>query len=309
MNGIFDDFKAEFSKRDNTLIQLILVNLVVFVVILLLKITLYFGEVAHVYGWVLTHLSLPASLYSFVYKPWTLLTNFFVHEGVFHILFNMLFLYWFGSLVEEYIGGRRLLSLYILGGLAGGLTFMFLYNVLPYFSASLPSASLYGASGAVYAIIVGAATLLPEHTFSLLLIGPVRIKYIALFYILLSMAELVGSNPGGNIAHLAGALLGFVFIKSLRNGTDLGAPVNATADFITILFKKKPQMRVSYKREASPAPSSRSFYVSGQKPVANATAMPNQDEIDAILDKISKSGYESLSKEEKQRLYKASQQS
>lgn len=309
MNGILDDFKAEFAKRDNTLIQLILVNLVVFVIILLLKITLYFGEVAHVYGWVLTHLSLPASLYSFAYKPWTLFTNFFVHEGVFHILFNMLFLYWFGSLVEEYIGGRRLLSLYILGGLAGGVTFMFLYNVLPYFSASLPSASLYGASGAVYAIIVGAATLLPEHTFSLLLIGPVRIKYIALFYILLSMAELVGSNPGGNIAHLAGALLGFVFVRSLRNGTDLGAPVNATADFFTKLFKKKTQVRVSYKREASPAPSSRSFYVSGQKPTASATAMPNQDEIDAILDKISKSGYESLSKEEKQRLYKASQQS
>jgi len=298
MNGILDDFRNAFSRKNNGLIQIILINLIVFLALIVLKVVLTLSGASYIYNVVLDQLALPSALGSLIYKPWTLFTYFFTHEGIFHILFNMLFLYWFGKLIDEYLGNRRLINLYVLGGLAGGVLYIALYNLLPYFADRVAGSTLIGASGAVFAVVVGAATLMPNYTFHLLLLGPVRIKYIAAFYVVLSFAQSIGANAGGEIAHLGGALLGFVFIRQLRSGNDMGRPLTAFAEWFNRLFRKKPVMRVTYQNKTK---SGYGGYSS------NNYGVPNQDEIDTILDKISRSGYESLSKEEKQKLFRASQ--
>lgn len=304
MGSIFDDLRGEFAKTNNAVVKLILLNVFVFVVVITLYIVLTLSENSLYYQWVMEQLSLAADINVFKYKPWTLLTNFFVHQGPFHIFFNMLSLYWFGRVIEEYIGSRRLVALFILGGLAGGVLFLSMYNLLPYFQKEL-NTSLIGASGAVFAVILGAATLLPDYTFFVILLGPVRLKYIAAFCIIISMAQLVGPNAGGNLAHLAGAMVGFAFIKALKNGNDWGKPIYAVGDLFQKITARKPNVRVPQRARATTTSTNRGYATTNEN---TSVAVPNQDEIDAILDKISKSGYESLSREEKQKLYKASQQ-
>jgi membrane associated rhomboid family serine protease len=296
-NGLLDEFKNAFRKPENGLVQLILINVIVFVTLIILNVVLTLSGAGNIYHLILRQLMLPADFEVFLSRPWTLITYFFTHEGFFHILFNMLFLYWFGRLISEYLGNKRLISLYVLGGLAGGVTYMLIYNLLPYFHEQIPIALMLGASAGVYAVVVGAATLMPDFTFFLLFLGPVRIKYIALFYVFLSFAQTVGTNAGGNLAHLGGALIGFIFIRQLQKGNDIGKPVNKTLYFFQNLFKPRPKIRVSYKKQDKNSSNN----ALGGKP-----NKPKQDEIDAILDKISAKGYESLSKEEKQKLFNAS---
>ena len=303
MSGLFDDFRSEFNKPNNTLVQLILINTIVFLLLLILKVVLTLSQTPGAYLQILDQFQLTASLPAFVRKPWTLITYFFTHEDIFHILFNMLFLYWFGRLVDEYLGSRRLVALYMLGGLLGGLAYMAIYNLVPYFQAHI-GAPMIGASAATFAVAVGASTLLPNYTFHLLFFGPVRIKYITFFYIVLSLARSIGPNAGGEISHLGGALLGFLFIKLLQNGTDLGQPLYWVTDTWRGLFRKKPPVRVA-QRQRSSASTHAATYASGAS--STAASVPDQDEIDAILDKISRSGYESLTREEKQKLFRASQ--
>jgi membrane associated rhomboid family serine protease len=303
MASLLHNLKSEINKPDNALVKLILLNASVFVVLLLLKIILTLSNHLPTYQWVVDLVRVPSALPELAQRPWTVFTYFFAHEEIFHILFNMLFLYWFGKLIDEYLGTKRLVALYILGGLAGAITYVLIYNVSPYFREVVGISRMLGASASVYAVTVGAATLLPNYTFSLLLLGPVRIKYIALFYILLSLAQSVGPNAGGNLAHLGGAIVGYVFIKMLQSGNDLGKPLYLIGELWSRLFRKKSTMKVTFKAKAvqrnptSPRPASSSRTIE----------VPDQDEVDSILDKISQSGYESLSKEEKQKLFRASQ--
>lgn len=305
MSGIIDDFKAEFSKPDNALVKIILVNIVVFLTLLLLRVLFTFGQNSQIYDTILLFLRVPAAPLELLTRPWTVVTYFFVHEEVLHILFNMLFFYWFGRLIDEYLGARRLVALYVLGGLAGAFTFVLIYNLVPYFHDQVGAAQMLGASAAVFSVIIGASTLLPNYTFNLLFLGPVRIKFIALFYLVLSIANTLGPNAGGNLAHIGGALIGFIFIRSLQNGTDLGGPVYALMAFWSRLFKSRSPKRVSYREKT--VYRSTSYYASTGS-TSQSIETPDQDEVDMLLDKISKSGYESLTKEEKQKLFKASQQ-
>lgn len=304
MSGIFDDFRREFSKSENALVKIILINTVVFLTLLLVKVISTLSQAPEAYGWLIDMIRLPAEPHEFLYKPWTLVTYFFAHEDIFHILFNLLFFYWFGRLVVEYLGARRLVALYLLGGIAGGLAYMLIYNLLPYFQADVAGSRMLGASAAAFSVAVGASTLLPNYTFHLLFLGPIRIKYIAFFYIVLSLAQSIGPNAGGNLAHLGGAVIGYLFIKLLQNGTDIGKPVYAVMEVWGRLFKKRPPMRVTY-REKQVYKSTTVYSTSS---ATSSIETPGQDEIDTILDKISRSGYESLTKEEKQKLFRASQQ-
>jgi membrane associated rhomboid family serine protease len=252
--------------------------------------------------------TLPSVISEFLKEPWTLFTYSFAHYfnygdpalnyrgadvGIFHILMNMLVFYWFGRLFVEYLGSDKLIALYVLGGLAGGLLYLLMYNTIPYFIAQ-PS-TLVGASAAVYAVVVAVAVLLPNYTFFLLFLGPVRIKYIAAFYIVISFLGSVGSNAGGNIAHLGGALIGFVYMKQLQSGVNWGGWVSITIDWFKDLFKPRARVKVSYRKEKEAGPRK-----PGGKPAVS------QDELDAILDKISAGGYESLTKDEKEKLFNAS---
>ncbi|MGB3848742.1 MAG: rhomboid family intramembrane serine protease [Tunicatimonas sp.] len=298
MNNILDDFKNAFSRPNNGLMKIIVINLVVFLALLFLQVILTLSGNENWYHEVVRQLSLPADLTQFLYRPWTLITYFFTHEGFFHILFNMLFLYWFGMIIMEFLGSEKLVNLYVLGGLAGGVLYMLVYNVLPYFSDRVAVAQMLGASAGVYAVVVGAATFTPNYSISLILLGPVRIKYIAIFYIIVSFAGTVGPNAGGDWAHLAGAALGFVFIKQLQRGNDLGKPVTSFLTFVKSFFVQQPKVRVSHRSTTKTKSRART----------NGTYSNRQEEIDAILDKISESGYDSLSREEKQKLFDASKQ-
>ncbi|CAN5466240.1 rhomboid family intramembrane serine protease [soil metagenome] len=296
MNGFLDEFKNAFSKPGNGLVKIIIINLIVFLALLVLEVFLTLSGANGIYAFILQQLMLPSSIENFLVKPWTLFTYFFTHEGFFHFAFNMLWLYWFGKLTMEYLGSQKLVNIYVLGGIVGGITFIIIYNILPFFSDQVTFARMLGASAGVYAVVVAAATLMPNYTFFLFLIGPIKIKYIALFYVIVSFAQTTGQNAGGNLAHLGGALIGFLFIQQMHKGVDLGKPVTKTMAFISGFFTKKPKIKVSY---SSPK----------RKPTSTTTVInrkANQDEIDLILDKISESGYESLTKEEKQLLFNAS---
>ncbi len=299
-NSILDEFKMAWKKPDNGLIQIILINLIIFILINILRVVISISgnTGTELYSLIIYQLALPSNIMTFLIKPWTLVTYFFTHERFFHILFNMLFLYWFGKIIYQFLGNNKLINLYILGGLIGGLLFILIYNLVPFYSNRVDNSILIGASAGVFAVVVGAATYMPNYTFFLLFLGPVKIKYIAIFYVLLSFFNIDGSNAGGELAHLGGAFIGFFYIQQLRKGNDFGQPIIQFLNFVKSLFKPSQKIKVSYKSKKKKAHTKNTTTVKD-------TGI-SQDEIDVILDKISEGGYESLSKEEKQKLFDAS---
>lgn len=309
MYGSFwENLRNAFRHSDNSLYKLIAINILAFFVLLVLRVLLTISGLEPIYKEGLSFLMMPASLSTLATQPWTIFTYMFLHEGVFHILFNMLFLYWFGLLIHQYLGSRKLVNLYILGGLFGGVFYVLIYNLAPYFSASVDTSMMLGASAGVFAIVVGAATLTPNTTFFLLIIGPVKIVYIAAFYVILSFANSIGANAGGEIAHLGGALLGYLYIVQLRRGTDLGVPVQKVGIFFENLFNRnRSRVKVSYRKAKTT--SSGGFGGFSTKSSATPTSKSQettQEEIDQILDKIAAKGYDALSKEEKRKLFEFS---
>ncbi len=286
-NFIIEDFKNSWNKKDNGLVKIILINVIFFVSMSVLQVVFTLSGLTSLFVILLNKLMLPAELKTFIFQPWSLISYFFLHMNFMHILWNMLFLYWFGKIIHDNIGNNAIISLYVLGGIIGGLFYMALYNIIPYYSEMVSQSLMLGASAGVFSVVVGSATLLPNYTFYLLFLGPVRIKYIALFYVLLSFLDVSGNNAGGEIAHLGGAFIGFLYIKQLQNGINMGEGI---INFINYFSSEKRKT----KRKAD--------NVSSESNRDNIS----QDEIDKILDKISDSGYSSLSKKEKEKLFNAS---
>jgi membrane associated rhomboid family serine protease len=297
-NSILDEFKMAWKKPDNALVQIIIINVAVFIIINILRVIFSITGNPETYNLILFQIALPSDVTSFLFKPWTLVTYFFTHERFFHILFNMLFFYWFGKIIYEFLGSNKLINLYVMGGLAGGLLFMLIYNLVPYFHDRVEGSILIGASAGVFAVVVGAATHVPNYTVFLLFLGPVRIKYIAIFYVVLSFINIDGSNAGGELSHLGGAIIGFLYVQQLRKGNDFGQPIITFLNFVKSFFKPSPKVKVSYK--------AKSKKTSAENIKPNPDSGVSQAEIDAILDKISEGGYESLTKQEKQKLFDAS---
>lgn len=305
--GFWDNLKNAFKHSDNSLYKLLAINILVFFVMVIIRVIFTFSGAVAIYQVIREQLMMPAYIPSFLTQPWSLLTYMFFHEGLFHILFNMLFLYWFGLLVNEYLGSRKLANLYILGGIAGALLYVLMYNVSPYFTEVLPAAKMLGASAGVYAIVVGAATLAPNTTFQLILLGPVKIKYIAMFYVIVAFVNSAGTNAGGELAHLGGAALGFFYVTQLRKGNDWGRPVQAVGRFFENLFQNKPKVRVSYRKKKTFTSTSGYPTSESKSSISQAKgAEPTQEDIDLILDKIAEKGYDSLNKEEKRKLFEFS---
>jgi membrane associated rhomboid family serine protease len=228
----------------------------------------------------------------FISKPWTLLTYSFFHDGFGHIFFNMIVLNFSSSLFLTFFNQKQLLGLYVLSAIFAGIAF-----VLGYYLLNL-SASIVGASGAIMAILVAATTYSPLINVRLLLIGNVKLWHITLVILVIDLMQMRLDNSGGHIAHLAGAFFGFVFIKLLENGTDLSKIVSTILDFFVNLFSKSQstpfkKVHKNYKRPTA-------------KPTSKiVTKDKTQQQIDEILDKISRSGYDCLTKEEKEFLFKA----
>ncbi len=289
---IVNDIKEQFRKPNNALIKIILINVFIYLIDCLLFIPGIWSKNTSLFDIVYREQVLSSNWNTLLYHPWTAFTYFFSHQipSPLHILFNMLGLYWFGFIVQDLVGSRKLISLYVLGGLVAGLIYMLVSNYIPYFQEH-STGTLVGASGSVFAVVVGAAAISPSYRFHLIIIGPVKVSYLAFIYVFLSFIGTVGSNPGGNVAHLGGALFGYVFVDQLRRRRDLGKLLFTPWNAIKGLFDKSARIKVSYKNQ------------DGSK-----SSVLQQAEIDAILDKISRSGYESLNKEEKRKLFEASKQ-
>jgi membrane associated rhomboid family serine protease len=292
---MFEEFRNAFQKPNNAHVQLIIINVAVFIAMAFLYVIFTASENSGIFTVIHRQIAIPASLLDFLRKPWTIITYAFAHDlsGVFHILFNMLAFYWFGKLFIEYLGSDKLIAVYFLGAIAGAISYLIVYNIIPFYISRVPDGGMVGASAAVFAVMVAIATLLPDYTFFLLFLGPVKVKYIALTYIVISLLGSVGNNAGGNVAHLGGALMGFIYTKQLQIGVNWGGWITITLDWFKGLFSPRPRVKVTY-RKAEPKKPSVSF------------SKASQEEIDLILDKISDRGYESLSKDEKEKLFNAS---
>lgn len=295
MGNFVSDLKNNF-RRGNISLQLIYINVGIFVVTTLISVFLM------LFNWDATfwlqYLELPAWLPLFLKQPWSLVTYMFLHAGALHLLFNMLWLYWFGQLFLSLYSSRHFRGLYILGGLCGGLLYMLAYNVFPYFSNYLYGSFLLGASASVLAIVVATAVRSPEYRVNFMFVGAVRLKYVALFVVLTDLLFVTSGNGGGHIAHLGGALAGWWFARSLQKGTDITGWINKVFDALSGGIKlKRPAKKPKMKVEKGGRTADYDF---------NARKKQQSEEIDRILDKLKKSGYSSLTTEEKKRLFDAS---
>ena len=302
-NSILNDFKNAWGKPENATIQLIIINVSVFAILRISGVFFFFSGVEGLVDTVIDFLGVPDSFQKLIFKPWTVVTYMFTHYSFFHILFNMLLLYWFGKIIEEYLGSKKLIGIYVWGGFFGAFLYILLYNLLPNFSNQIPSSTLIGASAGITALIVAAAFNTPNFTIYLLLFGPVKLKYFAAVSVFLSFIGTTGSNAGGAIAHLGGAVLGWFFISQIKHGNDLSIPVTNSIEWIRSLFVPSPKIKVSHRAKEKNNDNGNVKIKTGRKP---KTGKVPQEEIDEILDKISQSGYDSLTKSEKQKLFEAS---
>lgn len=299
MGHIIADLKQAF-KRGNIVIQLVFINVGVFIVASLLSV--FFVLFNRSAAPILQYFELPASVERFIYQPWSLITYMFMHADILHILFNMLWLYWFGAIFLYFFTSKHLRGIYIFGGLCGGLLYILSYNVFPYFADAVGVSVMVGASASILAIVTAAAYREPNYTIRLLLIGNVRLKYLALFVVLTDLLFLTSGNAGGHIAHLGGALAGLWFAASLNKGVDITGWINKILDGFVSLFDKKtwrrkPKMKVHYGNGKTSREKDYDY---------NAQRKSQSDEIDRILDKLKKSGYDSLTTQEKKSLFDAS---
>jgi membrane associated rhomboid family serine protease len=307
MSSIADDIRNSFRKKNNAVVQIVLLNIFVFAGLFifrgLLSISTTTTPIAELLG---EQFRLSAPIFEFIRRPWTLLTYCFMHQDVFHLLFNMIAFFWFGTLIEDLIGSRKLISIYVLGGVVSGLIYIAIYNALSFAPNSLSvrnvATDLVGSSAAVYAVMFATITLVPEYEFYFFRLFLVKIKYVAWAFLLISFL-----NPSTGVSHAGGAALGYLYIKLLRMGFDLGSPFEAIQDWFKG-FGKSTNQENKLPTDRKRFTKTTVFTNTSTNTTFSETSFyPEQDEVDAILDKISKSGYESLSKDEKHTLYRASQ--
>lgn len=285
MHSIFNDLKREF-QHGTVLTRIILINVIVFLIVNIVDHLLKLTGSGHS---LVYYLALPGNVISALKHGWTFITYMFLHDGLMHILFNMLWLYWLGKIFVEYLGSRRLVGVYLLGGITGGLLYILASMVFPFY---FYNTFLLGASAGVMAVVIAIAILLPDYVIHLLFFGGVKLKYLALASFIITSILDISQNTGGKISHIGGALFGMIFILQYKKGKDLSVFFIRIYDRIGGLFRRKSRIKVAYRKKSD------SDY--------NEEKVKRQQKIDGILDKISKAGYESLTKEEKDFLFKAS---
>jgi membrane associated rhomboid family serine protease len=291
--GIWDDIKNTF-RNGSSLTRLIYINIAVFILITLSAVIGFLLNNQGISDQILNLVSVPSSLKALILRPWTIITYMFVHKDIWHILFNMLWLYWFGTIFLEYLDQRKLVAVYILGGLSGAIVYIISFNAFPAFTGLVADSVAIGASASVMAIVIAIAAYVPDYTINLLFVGRVKIKYMALAIFILTSVMDFSINSGGKLAHIGGALFGYLYTINLRQGRDLGKRLNKMIDSLVTIFKPRKKLKVTHKR-----PTTEYEY--------NKIKTEEQKRINNILDKISKGGYDSLTKEEKETLFRESQ--
>lgn len=306
--SLIDDIRDEFN-RGNSITRLIIANIAIFVLVNLIRVFTY-GWAPHVYGYIEEYLALHADFWWDLVHPWVFITSLFMHVGFWHILWNMLFLFWFGRIVSDLIGDHKIIPIYFLGGIAGSIAFI----LSAQFSFFVPTGSIaMGASAAIMAIVVAAGALAPDYNMRLILIGNVKLKYIVLVLVLLDLfGTATMGNTGGHFAHLGGALMGWFYVVGLHNGRDIGLPIENFIEFLRDkwygLFGSRPRVSRTRNRMSPVHVIHNSQESSGNIHIETEEDKLHQEEIDRILDKIRDSGYENLTDEEKETLFKASKQ-
>lgn len=289
--------------------RLILVNVGVFVIFILLKIFAFLFQSESFIVTIQDWLVVPSDLHKLVFRPWTVITYAFMHAGFWHILGNMLILYFAGRFFMTYFSPRQMLNYYFMGALVGALFFLLSYNVFPVFQQDREF-RLLGASAAVMAILVGVATYAPNMMIRFFIVN-LKLWWIAAFFVAKDLISIPIDNPGGHIAHLGGAALGFFYSRQLLRGHDIGGGFERVMDRVVGIFSStspktaKTPFKKVYRNKTKPT-AERGAYESHQ-PRRSASHKEKQEKIDAILDKISKNGYDSLSKEEKEFLFSVSE--
>lgn len=291
--GILDDIKKTF-RNGNSLTKLIYINIAVFILITLVAAIGFLLNNPDISATTLNLLSVPSFFKALLLKPWTLFTYMFTHKDIWHILFNMLWLYWFGTIFLEYLDQKKLIAVYLLGGVSGALVYILSFNIFPAFTGVVSESVAIGASASVMAVVIAIAAYVPDYTVHLFIFGKIKIKYMALAIFVLTSIMDFSANSGGKLAHIGGAFFGYFYTINLRQGRDIGKGLNKLIDFFVTLFKPRKKLKVTHKKAAT-------------EYEYNKTKTEHQNLINTILDKISKGGYDSLTKEERETLFKESQ--
>lgn len=285
---IWNDINSSFRKG-SVITRLIYLNLAVFLLFRIIEVLFFLsGNPTDLLQW----FELPASPATWIRQPWSILTYMFLHHGFLHILFNLLTLYWFGRIFMDYYSGSQLVGLYLMGGLAGGLVYMAAYNLFPVFKPVVSISYLLGASASIIAILMAAAFRDPLREVRLLLIGLVQLRYLALFMMIIFIIGISVSNAGGNLAHLGGAVAGWIFMKLETKGRDMTTPFSDAVNWIAQLFKSRSRIKVVHRN-----PPRDDYEYNRQKAA-------DHQELNQILDKIGEEGYDSLTKTEKETLFR-----
>ncbi len=294
--SIWNDIKSTF-RHGTSLTRLIILNTAIFLIISVIGVIGFLMAEPSITDYIIRLFSVPSSLNELLVKPWTPITYMFTHKDLLHIAVNLLWLYWFGKIFLEYFDQKKLVAVYLLGGISGAIFYVISFNIFPAFSqfagTSIP---LLGASAAVMAVVVAIAAYVPDYSVILFLFGRVKIKYIALVIFILTSIVDFNANSGGKLAHIGGALFGYIYTVYYRKGKDLGKGLNKLIDSIVTLFKPRPKLKVTYNKRKM---SNDYEY--------NRMKAERQKKINEILDKISKGGYDSLTREEKDFLFSESQ--
>lgn len=299
--NILKEIKISY-KEEPIHIKLIYINLVVFLLVNIVIVFLFlFFRNSQYYisifeGNILSWLMVPASLKQLLIKPWTIITYMFLHINFLHILFNMLWLYMFGRIFLTFFNEKQLLGTYLMGGLFGAFLFIIAYNILPGLSFMTENSQMLGASAAIMAVAMSVSFYAPDYSVYLLLIGPVKLKYIALFFIVTDILQIASYNAGGHIAHLGGVIYAFYYVIQIKKRKDLSYKVGDFVLSIKNPFTRRKSLKISYKKSVREMDDFE----------YNEYKAATQEEIDRILDKISKTGYESLTKKEKEILFRHS---
>ena len=291
--SIIDEIKESFRKG-STLTRLIYINLAVFILVNLVEAVFFLSNIHGRFPIFMSYLAVPADTSLLIQRPWTLITYMFTHKGFIHILFNILWLFWFGKVFLEYFDGKKLVGVYLLGGLAGAILYIISFNLFPVFSQDLSRSIAMGASASVTAVIVAIAAYVPNYNWNMMFLGRIKIVYIAIAVILLSSLIEFSENAGGKIAHIGGALFGYLYTIRYKQGKDMTRGLNRFLEKLFAMLKPKPKIRVTHRK----AETDMDY---------NKRKSDEQKDVDRILDKIAKSGYSSLSAKEKEILFRQSE--
>jgi membrane associated rhomboid family serine protease len=306
MAGIIDRLKYQFDSAPS-LKRLIYINVAVFIAVHLVSVVLMLFNIDTM-QW-LSYIEVPSALHILPYRVWTLFTYMFVHYDLWHILFNMMWLYWFGTIFMQYFSQKHLSVLYVLGGLAGAALYLFSYNVFPYFAGK--DGMMCGASASIMAIVFATTLRVPNYKINLMFIGSVSLKYIALVTILIDFLSMTSSNAGGHFAHIGGALMGVIFAMSWNKGKDILRPINKIIDKLVTIWRaphikiRRPVKKKNFTHTSEEKKTPHTHKRPETDSEYNARKKREAEEINKILDKVKKSGYAALTTEEKQRLFDA----